>query len=252
MFNTRSCLASKLNSFKLFCETQNFDIIFLTETWWKEDKINNAQIATRKEFNVLRCDRMGNRNGGGCAFLINNMVSVLLPTSQNFSDEIQLISFIIEQNNRKIAIHGIYRAPEHNIEHALSFEKCIDFVGEYSKQCNEVVFMGDMNTPDINWVSQYEGNNKIYNKLLCFVEELNMSQLVNEPTHVKGNILDLIFSSDEQLVTNLTIKAPFLNSDHYSVVFSINVQKPNEQIQPFLDFKNANWDAINTKPARID
>ena len=51
----------------------------------------------------------------------------------------------------------------------------------------------------------------------------NLSQNVNQPTHVKGNILDLITSSSDINIVKLSIKprSQFLHSDHYVTSFSL-------------------------------
>ena len=43
-------------------------------------------------------------------------------------------------------------------------------------------------------------------KLVCdFVYKHNFSQLVDCPTHVKGNILDLVFTTSESIISDLLV-----------------------------------------------
>ena len=54
--------------------------------------------------------------------------------------------------------------------------------------------------------------------LLC---DLNLTQLVTQSTHVKGNTLDLVITDLEDSVTNLDVVTCNSCSDHYHVFFSI-------------------------------
>lgn len=172
---------------------------------------------------------------------------------QNFSDEIQLISFIISLNNIKTAIHGIYRAPENSTSHLSNFEQCLNFITEYSNCCENTVCIGDFNTPDINWGSGEVGRKPISQLLLHFAHSNDLFQLIQQATHIKGNILDLIFSNDLNLIHDISIKAPFKNSDHHTIYFTLNIEN---KIAPasnrYLDFRKANWVKINYELARID
>ena len=69
---------------------------------------------------------------------------------------------------------------------------------------NHCLNVGDFNFPDICW-SSFTGS----------------SVLSVEPTHVKGNILDLVLSSDRVNVDGLNIfRSVFIHSDHFIVSFS--------------------------------
>ena len=81
------------------------------------------------------------------------------------------------------------------------------------------IFVGDFNCPDINWTS-LTGSSTVSNMFCEFVFDCNLSQHVMVPTHVKGNILDLILTSADVNVEHLTIKSStFCNSDHFVISF---------------------------------
>ena len=67
-----------------------------------------------------------------------------------------------------------------------------------------IILLGDFNTPDINWDILTGSSSQSI--LFCdLVFQLNFLQLVNEPTHVQGNVLDLIFTNKEDLIDNVTV-----------------------------------------------
>ena len=60
--------------------------------------------------------------------------------------------------------------------------------------------MGDLNFPDIDWHT-ITGSNR-FSSLFCDLTfDLNLSQLIHHPTHNKGNILDLVLTNDNTLIS---------------------------------------------------
>lgn len=80
--------------------------------------------------------------------------------------------------------------------------------------------VGDFNFPDINW-SSLTGSTPSSNRFCEFVFDHN---LVQNPTHEQGNLLDLAFTTDEDLVDHVTVntaRKPPVNTDHYMVSMEI-------------------------------
>ena len=85
---------------------------------------------------------------------------------------------------------------------------------------NQCLIVGDFNFPDICW-SSLTGSSVLSNSFCEFIFDCNLTQHVMEPTHVKGNILDLVLSSDRVNVDGLNIfRSVFIHSDHFIVSFS--------------------------------
>ena len=51
----------------------------------------------------------------------------------------------------------------------------------------------------------------------------NLSQLIHTPTHLKGNILDLVLTNSDELISNVEVTPPCHNmsSDHYIISFQL-------------------------------
>ena len=81
--------------------------------------------------------------------------------------------------------------------------------------------------------------------------ELNLSQLINSSTHVKGNTLDLIITNSYEFVSNVLIDkiGKFsLNSDHYPINFSYtSTPLPSPCPIPFriYDYSKANLEGLS-------
>jgi len=100
----------------------------------------------------------------------------------------------------------------------------------------------DVNYRELVW-NQIEKISDDHPFVNC-VNENFMHQLVNEPTR-KNNFLDLIFSSDENIVDNISVREPFGTSDHRVIEFEIVVSKSknDNQVQNF-NYHKANYNDI--------
>ncbi len=71
-----------------------------------------------------------------------------------------------------------------------------------------------------------------------------MHQLVVEPSR-NENFLDLIFSSDENIIENVVIREPFGTSDHNIIDFKLIISKiPTDKGVRNFNFHRANYQDI--------
>ena len=83
--------------------------------------------------------------------------------------------------------------------------------------------MGDLNYADVCW-NRLVGCTQASHLFCDLLFDLNLYQLVNVPTHVQGNTLDLVVTNMYHLITSLTVTQDthyFLNTDHFLVSFKI-------------------------------
>ena len=64
------------------------------------------------------------------------------------------------------------------------------------------------------------------------------------PTHIHGNILDLIITREESILTN-NYNCSTILSDHYTITFSINITKPKVPTKT-IQYRNISKIDINT------
>ena len=77
------------------------------------------------------------------------------------------------------------------------------------EKCN-IWVLDDFNYPDIDRDNLFLNSNNEIN--FDVFDERNPFQLVRTPTHIKGNILDIVATSNRNLVEMLVLDHPF--SDH--------------------------------------
>ena len=79
--------------------------------------------------------------------------------------------------------------------------------------------MGDFNHRHIQWKS-LESTGGEDQQFLLFIQESFLTQHVLEPTRGE-NVLDIVLSSQNELVDNVKIHEPLGNSDHNQINFDI-------------------------------
>ena len=107
-----------------------------------------------------------------------------------------------------------------------------------------IILLGNFSLPDICWPS-FTGSSPVSKAFCDFAFHHNLIQHVHFPTHCRGGILDLVFSTTEDLVHDLSVfPSDILHSDHLLLPFAIPtvshpfVEKPSLPLSSF-DLKSA-------------
>ena len=115
----------------------------------------------------------------------NKPPSHLMPSAPNL--EVVTIKLCFE-GNHNISICTVYIPPNPNVTY---FKLLVDFLNLFSKSEELFITVGDFNLPDICW-STLSGSSLLSNLFCDFMLESNLSHLITCPTHVKGNLLDIL------------------------------------------------------------
>ena len=135
-------------------------------------------------------------------------------------------------NNQRVNIGVVYRPPTQTaaIDDLLYRE-----INYQITRHQHTVIMGDFNLPDINWdnidVQSYytdrsgrEQRQTSSEKFIELMQNNFLIQNVNEPTRL-DNILDLVLSTEENLVQNVKVGEQIANSDHNIIRGEMNIAK---------------------------
>ena len=91
--------------------------------------------------------------------------------------------------------------------------------------------------PDICW-STLSGCSSLFSYFCDFVFDCNLTQHILEPTHIKGNTLDLVFTNNDISISNLAITPPgkVIDTDHFLTTFSpdYGIQSPTKVTSRFV------------------
>ena len=128
-------------------------------------------------------------------------------------------------------------------------ESVIDFFTiNILSSCIPCIIVGDFNLPNICW-SSLTGSSAMGASFCEFVFNWNLTQHVSVPTHIKGNILDLVLTSDNIQISDLSFNHPgsIINSDHFLISFNLNCEGPQSVVNKtryVLDYTKADWDGL--------
>jgi len=205
---------NKLSYFQSFVYASNFQIISLSETWLSE-AITDLEILPQG-YSLYRKDR-GSR-GGGVMLAISNT----LPSKQVLSPpDLEVVSVSILLGNTEITCCAVYAPPNATSEY---HRNLVDYLTTIAALSTPILLLGDFNLSDINWAT-LTGSSSASSNFCEFVFNSNLAQLVNSPTHICGNTLDLVLTNNPKYVSNLAVHPPdykCVKSDHYLITFTTN------------------------------
>nr|CAD2180569.1 unnamed protein product [Meloidogyne enterolobii]CAD2180571.1 unnamed protein product [Meloidogyne enterolobii] len=236
-FNCRS-IVNKLCELRDFISVENPDILMLSETWIKDTTLTADELSINSKYHVYLCNRSDpkNKKGGGVTILIkSNIPSKKVLSTKNNSFEVIIIEILKPQ---KVRLFCVYLPPKLNKKINNQLIKCL----EENTEKNSII-LGDFNMPNIDWNNKH-ANSYIEAQFLESSEVLNYKQYILEPTHIKGSTLDLLLCNSSKLVNNHQIRPSFSNSDHYTIFFMLNIEKPRQEKILIRDINEQNLNQL--------
>jgi hypothetical protein len=150
----------------------------------------------------------------------------------------QHCKFVFKTNSESLHFYLIYRPPSSNQENLTKLENLLKH-----SEINSI-FIGDFNLPEIDW-NNYSAPNK-YTNILNICLEKGFEQLVDFPTHDKGNILDLVLTNSPHLIQNINDCGKIGSSDHclLSIEILSSYKETNNTSERF-NWNRADFDSIS-------
>ena len=173
--------------------------------------------------------------GGGSIIYIRSELNAKLAVNFNAPDS---LACSFECNLGVVVIACVYRTP------ALSGTQNTQMLNSIRRLCvdnseNEVILVGDLNLPDVCWVSGTVGGPVdtkdkgliIQNDYVDLITELGLTWHVTDEItrrRVVGGVLqestlDQVISSNDALVNGFEILSPLGKSDHHCVLVDLNI-----------------------------
>lgn len=192
MANTRSLKGKKE---ELCAETYNYDIVCLTEIHI-DSNIYNYQISDYNNKSIYRKERT--LHSGGVLIAVNENLNSSFLNFDN-GDNTELVFVRV-----KCCIVGCY--------YCLPTEKdlttlrlSLHFVAK-SIHLKKIILVSDMNMLGINWnqmlPGHYTPDQSLQLDFLDIFAEVNMHQLIAEPTHIHGNTPDLFCTTSPEIISH--------------------------------------------------
>ena len=210
LWNARS-IVNKLHNFSSFVYTSNYQIVAVTETWLTSSIYNNEILPSN--FAIYRNDR-GTR-GEGVLLAVN--LSIPSKIVSCLDDIEAIVIELFPQHPVKLCL--VYNPPNTGL---LYQQKLISFLSDIMQTDGNVIILGDFSTPDIDWHTLTADSN--FSIQLCnLIFQYNYSQVVTSPTHEHGNLLDLVITNNDDIISDVQVhsEGTFIKSDHYLVSFKL-------------------------------
>ena len=114
-----------------------------------------------------------------------------------------------------------------------------------------VIILGDFNYSDINWNS-HSCKTRASDQFINKIHDMYLHQVTEEATRNKA-ILDLVLTSDVDLIEDLVVGEPLGNSDHNSIRLHLSINsKGFEVVRRKLAFEYADYMEMNKFLKRVD
>ena len=141
--------------------------------------------------------------------------------SNNFN---QYCKFSMKNGGETYYYYLIYRPPP-------SGQENLDLLCELVKSAEKnSIMIGDFNLPNIDWSCGESTNREA--KFITTLQDHFMEQLVDFPTHIKGNCLDLLITNIPGKVKEVCEMGRLGKSDHVIMQISLNMveQRASEPV----------------------
>lgn len=251
-WNCRSLInMNKRHILSDFINSNGFDFICLTETWFSND-INNSEIYL-DNFNIIRKDRNMREHGGVCIAIRKEIYFTRINLKTPHYDVICIklntksdIIIAVIYNSPK---NSKYRSASHIIENLLS-EIILNLNSINMK--GKTYIAGDFNLPNINWsTNDFLNLSAEDHEFISMLDRLNINQIVDYPTHNSGNIIDLIITNDDNCTTHY-IKNNDLQSDHNLISIQFNSATDDHSTKNVKINSNKKWTSKNINQSVIE
>ncbi|MEW8544911.1 MAG: reverse transcriptase family protein [Candidatus Thiodiazotropha sp.] len=218
------------------CETDAYDVLIFSESWLNP-QVKNDKIILENFWPPFRTDRC-DRPGGGVAIYVRETFSCKRRPDLEMRG-LEAVWVEIQIKSRKILVGGFYRPPNSNIAYFDRIKESIDRA--YNTGLIDIYILGDFNS------NMYIANN---NKMRDLIQEFNLKQLINEPTHFtehSSSLIDLILVRNENNVLMSEVADTFIPNQiryHCPTILLLKFLRPI-----YKTFKRRIW---NYKLANFD
>ena len=214
-FNSQ-CLYNKYTDLIDTVLSEDLDIVAICETWL-DKSISNSEFEI-SGYKTFRVDQSLDFYPEG-TYSVEAKGGVLLMITEYLKPEVceslsckaEILWCNIFPSTRHCVTFGVVNRAERGKQHNL------EIICEYVNRCgnSDCILVGDFNFRDIEWVNN-SSPHELDTLFINTLSENAFTQLIAEPTRGK-NILDLVLTTNSDLVENLLVTEHFSSNDHNSI-----------------------------------
>ena len=242
------------------------DIIVMNETWLRST-IHDNEIFPVNTYKIFRRDRSkwshprdpDNPNkfreyGGGVLIAVKSDLDLVSKEIKLPSGSEMVAVELTLPGGEKTVICTCYRVGtlgEANHNKIVSNLRAII----HKRTPPKLHVIGDFNLANSSWVSM-SAQVPIEQLFIDSFSNLGLKQCILQPTHVRGNTLDILLTNSESYIDNLSVldRNAVCKSDHFPVTFTIKGKVRTRKIpkRKCYNFKKANWTDLNSALCNTD
>ena len=236
-------VVNKTTSVRDYIVSNEVDIMLLAETWFlsaDEDNTVSKNELIPPGFKLKHTPRSDGRIGGGVGILFRDGIKITKKKANksicSHTDQFEYLECVLSQTNdarSNVDIILVYRPPPTDVNKLKlsafwkDWKKMLMVLASSNK---EFLIFGDLNfhLDDLS-----HSSTKKFNAML---KQLDLVQLVTQPTHTAGHILDVVITKPENQIINglVTVHDPGISSNagtvtkryHYAIDVFLQYLKP--------------------------
>ena len=159
----------------------------------------------------------------------------------------------------KLLCGSIYRSPTKEKDRTISTTlKMCDILNEVSQRNpSHLLICGDFNYPEIDWVNEHVNEfTPIISPFIDVIQEANLYQHITRPTRYRHNqepsLLDLIFTNEEGMLSELIHKPGLGDSDHECLYFHLNCYASMNERPKGKNYRKGDYATIRSRLETVD
>ena len=186
-------------------------------------------------------------NGGGVLIAVNvslSLESKVIPTK--CAAELLAVELILP-NKSKVILATCYRVGTLGIPNC---KEILEVLGKFShkKMLRKFIVISDFNLNGVTWVTG-SCKTSVEKEFINGFANLGLLRCINEPTHKKGNTLDILLTKSFSYIKNLKIidTERYCISDHLAITFVITetIKRKPRLKRKCYNYKNTDWGMLN-------
>ena len=257
---------NKILELQAYLNINKPDIVVLNETWLKKSILDN-EILPSNQYKVFRVDRSHKthppdpldhkkfrEHGGGVLIGIRADLDIVSREIKlGCAAEILAVQLSLP-NGIKYVISTCYRVGTLGMQ---NHDKVIQALRPIlcKKKPPKLFLVGDLNLSRVSW-SDMNSPIPVEQAYVDSFNQLGLKQCILVPTHIKGNLLDILLTNYESAISSLSVQDhdSICKSDHFPIQFNIrcNVKRKKSTKRQCYNFKRANWDDLNADLLRVN
>ena len=226
LFNSRS-VCNKLADLYDILYNNNYDCIFITESWLKPT-VPNSLLDPKNAYTIFRHDRLHRTGGGVCVLICKSLRCTEICVNDHLLSS-NLVALDVNFNHIIFCFIVWYRPPSNSPDNLQDVKAISDIITRLSTKNRPLCVVGDINCKDTDWTYKTRPNCSLDEIIFDAFCNNGFSQCVKDTTR-GTSLLDVVCLNEPLLLHSIRTLPPFGMSDHDSISFTLITPRTSANI----------------------